>query len=100
MAQRRLRTGDAATDAATLGARDDAAPALACPILAGHQVTAKLAASSVTAVPHGLGGPLTGWFVVRQVDPAVEPGEVSADDRVLRLRNPSASDATLSLWVY
>jgi hypothetical protein len=99
-AQRRLRTGDGPTDFASLGQRDDAAPGLSCPILSGHPVVAVLAPSATTAVPHGLGRPLTGWFVVRQADPAVEPGEVSTDDKVIRLSNPTAGKVTLGLWVY
>lgn len=103
MAVRRLRTGDAQGNQARLSERDDAAPLLACPLLLGHQVAVTLKASAAnTPVPHGLGRPYVGWFVVRNADPAVSPGEVPGKDasKVLRLSNPSASDVALELWIY
>ena len=96
-----MRTGDAATDFAALAQRDDAAPGLACPLLSGHQVDVSLDNSATPQnVDHKLGRKLVGWFMVRGANPAFQPGDAGADDKVLKLVNASGNAQAFSIWVY
>ncbi len=78
-------------------------PLAALPIAQGQQLTGVALAGGVTTnVAHGLGRPISGWFVTRQVGAGLvnEPSGVVNRSPELLLWLAASAPVVVDLWVY